>query len=75
MKMPIHNTFYDTQEVADSLGVSRSRVAQLLTRIRESGRKIGEKVGNALIFTELEVERIRQELRPNGRPKKSSSLS
>ena len=73
--MPLANTFYTTQEVASKLGISRSRVAQLCMMIRAQDEKIGTMVGNSLVFTHLEIKRLKLEHRPRGRPQGSRDRS
>lgn len=73
--MPLANTFYTTQEVASKLGVSRGRISQICTSLRADGQSIGTMVGNSLVFTDLEIRRLKAEIRPRGRPEGSRDKS
>ena len=66
--MALANTFFTTQEVAKKLGISRGRVSQLCMAIRAKKQKIGTLVGASLVFTDVEIERLRATNRPRGRP-------
>ena len=73
--MPLANTFYTSLEVAGRLGVSRGRISQICTKLREQGQSIGTVIGNALVFTDLEIKRLKAEIRPRGRPEGSRDSS
>lgn len=67
--MALANTFYTTKEVAVKLGVSRGRVSQLCVALRSDGQSIGTLVGASLVFTDLEIKRLKNSIKPTGRPR------
>lgn len=73
--MALANTFFTTKEVATKLGVSRGRVSQLCVALRAGGEEIGTLVGPALVFTDVEIKRLRASIKPTGRPKGSQKHS
>ncbi len=73
--MALANTFFTTKEVATKLGVSRGRVSQLCVALRGVGEEIGTLVGPALVFTDIEIKRLRDSIKPTGRPKGTQKQS
>ena len=58
---------YTTQETAEQLGVSDSHVRNM---IRTGIAQPAQRIGNSWVFTIDEIERLRTDRKPPGRPKK-----
>jgi predicted site-specific integrase-resolvase len=66
--MPDQERMYTTQEAAELLGISDSRLRNL---IREGKAQPKQQFAGAWVFTIAEIERIRGQRKKAGRPKKS----
>mgnify|MGYP000882152541 FL=1 len=53
---------YTTQQAADALGLTTGRVRQIARSLR-----IGQRIGRDWVFTEDDIERIRQRNKKQGR--------
>ncbi len=71
--MPLQNSLFTMTEVAKELGVTCGRVSQLCSTLREKGAEIGSELGKMRVFNRAEIELIRREMKPRGRPKNSAS--
>jgi hypothetical protein len=60
------DNLYTTTQAGDQLGISASRVRQLVLDFRRAGQEIGIKRGRDLFFTKDDIEALRR--RPNQRP-------
>ena len=58
---------YTTQEVADELDVTRGYIHKMIER---GQAQPAQKLGHIYVFTKEEIERLRTNRKPQGRPKK-----
>ncbi len=58
---------YTTQEVADELDVTRDYIHKMINRGKAHP---SQKLGHIYVFTKEEIERLRTNRKPPGRPKK-----
>ena len=65
--MPSQEKMYTTQQAAEMLGISDSRLRTLIVEGRAHPK---EQLGGTWFFTLDEIERLRTTRRPRGRPKK-----
>lgn len=55
---------YSTKEAAETLGISVARIKQIRA---DRNNEVGTLIGNSLVFTEYDLDQMRQR-RPPGRP-------
>ena len=70
--MPLQNSLFTMTEVATKLGITCGRVSQLCSALRGNGTHIGSELGKMKVFNSAEIELIKREMRPVGRPKNSA---
>lgn len=70
--MPLQNSLFTMTEVAKELGVTCGRVSQLCSFLRKKGTIIGSDLGKMKVFNLAEIELIKREMKPVGRPKNSA---
>ena len=58
---------FSTRQAAEYLGLSLSAIKY---HIHEAKTITGELIGNSLIFTQEELDRFKENKRPQGRPRK-----